>query len=318
MSDNRAIVYAENDKIIYRASSVGLPLRCLTAARTGYDALPPPEYLANAAEAGNRAEVIVKAQLRVEGYKISGEQGVIELEVLPGIIVRGHMDATHCVLPDTTEDRILEVKSMSERVFNEWLTYGFERFHTYAAQVSVYMAARQSQAVYAAVNRDSYGGELELDVRILRDYPVSIPSIIDHIAQVEEAAKDNILPQCTGAKYQCPYNYLCDANEMMLEEVEDGTEAMLIDLGDQYSHLLDLEEEVKSQKNALRDEIRVALAGREEVAVPGFSFTQRPRTSKRLNAARLRKVLGDEVEKFYDETISDPVLRVTRKRSTST
>lgn len=315
MSDNRAIVYEENDKVIYRASAVGLPLRCLTAARSAYDALPPPDYLVAAAEAGNRSEVIVKASLRVQGYKISGEQGEIEMEVLPGIVIRGHMDAQHCVVPNTTEDRILEVKSMSSRVYSEWLAYGFTRFPTYASQISVYMAARQAQAVYAVVNRDTYSDpQVQMDVRILDDYPVPMSDIIHHIAQVEENAKNNILPKCTGAKYSCAYAYMCDRDDLHFEEVEDGTEAMLIELGEQYAHLLDLEAEVKSQKDALRDEIRVALAGRDSVRVPGFSFSNKPTTSRRLNASRLRNDLGDEVDKYYDETVSDPRLTVRRSR----
>lgn len=312
MSDNRSIIYAEGERIIYRASAIGLPVRCLSAARQSYDALPPPDYLVEAAEAGNRFETIAKAQLRIQGYKVSGEQGEIELEILPNIILRGHLDAFHCIAPESSADTILEVKSMSPRVFDEWLDYGFEHFPTYAAQVSVYMASRQAQATYACINRETF----DMDIRILDDYPVPLTQLIDKVSLIEEYANKGILPECTGYKYRCAYDYMCDFGGLRLEEVEFGTEEMLVDLGRRYAQVLDLEEDLKTRKASLRDEVRVALGGREKVHVPGFGFTQVSKTKRTLNKARLRERLGVEsLDEFYDEETTDPVLTI-RRRST--
>jgi hypothetical protein len=309
MPDNRPIVYREGDITVYRASSVGLPARCLVAARQDYDPLPPPDYLVQAAEAGSSIEAVVKAMLRVQGFKVTGEQTEINLEVLPNVVVRGHLDAGHAIAPDTTEDRMLEVKSMSPRVFDEWMKWGFEHFYTYAAQVSCYMAALQAQAVYAVVNRETY----DLDVRILDDYPVPFAEIVDHLSMVEAYATTGTLPKCTGAKYRCPFDYLCDAHEPQFEEIEAGAEATLIDLGNQYASILDLEADLKSRKASIAADVKVALAGRDSISVPGFSFSHKSQTRRSLDTTRLRKHMGKLLDEFYVDKETAPQLRVTRK-----
>ncbi len=321
MSDNRAIVYHDPkvDAWVYRASSVGRSLRCLSSARQGYDPLPPPEYLLEAAEAGNRYEVIVKGRLRQLGYRISGEQGQIDFPVIPGVVIRGHLDGSHCLSPNDPVDRILEVKSMSQRVFDTWMPYGFEKFPEYAAQLSSYMhaeGARRNQgkvpeAVYAVVNRDTD----ELDIRVIKEPPVPIQSIIQKVALAEQFASMSQLPVCDSAsQYSCPYSYLCDRDEILFEEVEEGTEAMLRSLGDKYMEILKTEKILQDNKESARGEIRVALGSRNQVKIPQYTFTNKPRKSRKLNEVRLRERLGDELDEYYEDKESKPVLMVYPKK----
>ena len=307
MSDNRPPVYEENGIWVYRASFVGNPLRCLSAARQGYEGLPPPDYLIKAAEAGDMAEIEVKAKLRNMGYRISGEQNTVEISLYPGTIVRGHMDAAHCIDPNG-EDRILEVKSMSQRVWDEWQKWGFERFTNYAAQITIYMAAQGAQATYAIINRETG----ELDVFNLTEFPTSLGRIADKIGTAEVGALTGVLPVCDGsAKSPCPWSFMCDKEEMLFEELESAGERRILEIAEELDRLREVESEVKAEIEAERERLRVALAGREAVKVPGFSITNKPRVSKRLNTGRLKKAVGD-LSEYYDETTSKPVLTVRR------
>lgn len=323
MSDNRQIVYYDTsvEAWVYRASSVGRSLRCLSSARQGYDPLPPPDYLVAAAEAGNRYELIVKAKMRGQGYKISGVQGNVDYEIREGLIIRGHLDASHCLDPKDPQDRILEVKSMSKRVFGQWLLHGFGHFPEYAAQVSMYMYAegqRRNQgtvpeAVYAVINRDTD----EMEIRILREPPVTLQSIVQKVALSEQFADMSQLPVCDSAsQYACPYDYLCDRHEILFEEIEDGKEATMIHLGEKYVEVLSQEKVIKDNKETLRNEIRTALGTRKKVVVPGFTFSNKKGEPKRtLNLIRLRERLGDDLDTFFDDTpVENPTLRVSPKK----
>lgn len=324
MSDNRANVYFDEsvDAWVYRASSVGKSLRCLATARQGYDSLPPPDYLIEAAEAGNRYETIVKAKLRAQGYRISGEQNELATEVKPGVIVRGHLDATHCLRPDDPTDRILEVKSMSQRVWDKWLQWGFSGFPEYSAQISVYMHAEAErrgvgavEALYAVVNRETE----EIETRVIASPPTSIQSIFQKVALAEQFASMSQLPTCDSAsQYMCPYNYLCDKNEVLFEELEEGSEAMLERLCAQQYEIAKTMDELSDKKELVRDDIRVALAGRKAHKLKGWSITNKPRKSRKLNLVRLREYMGDKLDEFFEESEGDPVLvvRATKPKDT--
>ena len=317
-SDNRPGLYYDESVSawVYRASFVGRSLRCLAAARQGYDQLPPPDYLVAAAAEGNKYEIVVKAHMRSEGYRISGEQGTAEIEVKPGVLIRGHLDARHCVAPNQREVRPLEVKSMSQRVFDTWLAWGFEKYPEYAAQITTYMHAVGAQeCVYAVVNRGWEGEGLQMDIRILKAPPLDIQTIIQKVALAEHFATTSELPVCNSAsQYVCPYDYLCDRHEVIFEELEDGSEKMLNHLGNQYQEIKKVEDDLKERKKEIRNEIQLALGSRNKLMIPGYSFSMSTRTSKTLNAAALRQHMGDEIEQFYEETESAPFLTVRPRK----
>lgn len=321
MGDNRNIVYFDPlvDSWVYRASSVGRSLRCLSAARQGYDPLPPPDYLMEAAEAGNRYELIAKTILRTRGYTVSGEQGETDYRVSDTAIIRGHLDGSHCLTPDDSTARVLEVKSMSQRVFDQWLSYGFEKFPEYAAQVTTYMYAQAQkqgrdgymEAIYAVINRATD----EMDIRVLREPPADIDSITQKVRLVENFATLNQLPVCDSAsQYTCPYNFLCDRHEIIFEEIEDGADSLLKSLGDEYVEILKIEETVKDRKKDIMAQVATALGEREEHKIPQYTFTYKSSSRRSLNQLKLREKLGDELDDYYEDKVSKRSPRIYPKK----
>ena len=323
MGDNRAIVYVENAVPIYRASALGNPLRCLTSARAGNTPLEPPEYLRKAAEAGTRYEVIVKDRLTDEGWVIDDEQGFVECRVdLTEVeyagseyaVIRGHLDAISIYHPDDPmDDRMLEVKSMSANVNQQWVAHRFDSFPTYAAQLTFYMAAVDKPALYAVVNRDT--DELEL---VTYDEPPMDPeSLFNKVRSVEALNAQGIMPPCSGAKYQCAYSYMCDKAEISPADLAAvGDEAALAAAVERYDEARSKIGEYEILKEAAKEDIITALSGRKKADVGLSRVSHTASTRRTLNTKRLRERLGDEMDEFYDEK-QTTTLRVTKSKETA-
>lgn len=313
MADNRPIVYfdPEPDRWVYRASSVGRSLRCLVAARQKYDPLPAPQYLLNAAEAGSALEPIIKARLRRSGWQIADEQAEVQIEVGETALVRGHLDAGHAVREGVAG--MLEVKTMSTNVFKKWMTDGFTVFPSYAAQLSTYMHGTQLPAHYVAMNRDTN----DLDYRHIPEPPIPWHRIEQRVQIAEYMGTRDQLPVCdVTAEYSCPYEYLCDKRDYLFMEVESGEEAVFRNILDQYGEVLKMENDVKGRKEELRAELISAMGVKTKIQAAGYSITyETPKPRKSLDVIQLRKLLGDDLDKYWAYTNPDKMLTV-RKRST--
>lgn len=309
-SDNRPIAYLDADgTAVYRASSVGRPMRCLAAARQGFEALPAPQYLIEAAEAGSRYEPIVIHLLREQGWEISGTQGTAEIELRadPRLIVRGHLDALHAIDPTDGTDRMLEVKSMSARVWDEWQRWRFAKFPTYAAQLTTYMEFAGRPAVYAVINRETE----ELEVMRIEHPPVPFSQIVQKVLMAEALAAMEQLPVCSGGtEYTCPYDYLCDRREIYFAELESGDDELLLRAMEGYREAKRMEAEIKARIDEFKFEIREILGGREKAAVGGWRVSDVEAHTRRLDEKRLREALGQELDGYYTES-SYRQLRVT-------
>jgi hypothetical protein len=316
VSDNRAIVYVEDAVLpVYRASSIGLPLRCLTAARAGNTPLEPPEYLTRAADAGTAIESVVKARLTEQGYTINDEQDTVEVSVFDDgeeiAVIRGHLDASSIASPHDDIERMLEVKSMSTNVFDKWIRHRFDGFPTYAAQLSVYMHATGLPALYAVICRDTDEMELiEYDTP-----PIAWDVLAQKVRAVEAFNALGIMPPCTGATYPCSYNYLCDRSELSVDDLAKSVDSdtAMADAIAEYNRARDMEAQVAQIKATARDDLIAAMAGRSKVDV-GLTRVQFITSKKKtLNVRALRGRLGHELDAFYDEK-EYTQLRVSEKK----
>lgn len=304
MSDDRHIVYKEADgTIVYRASSVGKPLRCLSAARQGYDPLPAPEYLLKAAAAGTAIEPVVKARMRSEGWRVSGEQNEVEVVVEPGVIIRGHLDAVHCFAPGSDDDHGLEVKSMSRRVWDKWQSGRFDNFPSYAAQLTTYMAALNFRPFwYAVICRDD--PDL-FEVVEVTDPPADWDAIKRKVSLSERFAQLGILPVCDEpSEYSCPYEFLCDHRDILFAELESGSDDVLLRAVEAYDAARRMRDEVAARLQVARDEVLEVLGDRDAAAVAGWSVKHSDVTSRRLDTKKLHAELGERLNEFYTESVS--------------
>jgi hypothetical protein len=326
MSDDRGSVYKEGDVWIFRASSIGMPLRCLASAASGYDPLPAPEYLLKAAAEGNRYEPIVKDRLRELGLRVTGEQGFVELDVTDTLRLRGHLDGFHVMAPevdhpdsfgwqtmglDPDDDLILEVKSMSKNVWAKWMKHGFDGFKRYRWQLAVYMHATKRKALYVCINRDTEA----LDFRVVDEPPVPWQEIRQHVMMADYHRRQGTLPPCDGtSEYTCSFDYLCDAKSMLLEEVESGSDVLIARLAAEYDEQRKLLKDVKARQDIVRDELLTALGDRDGAVADGWSLTQKVGTRRTLDQEKLVEFLaehGENLDRFYyNKQNSKPTLTV--------
>jgi hypothetical protein len=201
---------------------------------------------------------------------------------------------------------------MSQRVFDTWLAWGFDKYPSYAAQLTCYMTAGgKREAVYAVVNRGYDGEGLQLDIRVVPEPPIPFSTIENKVKLAEWYAERGELPVCDSAsQYSCPYDYLCDRHEIIFEELEQGGEKLLRQLADQHEEIKRTETQLKERKSEVRLELETALAGRSKVKIPGYTFSMSTRKSRKLNQVRLREELGERIEEFYEESESAPFLTV--------
>lgn len=188
------------EKPIYRMSGIGTCPRALSAIRLNYKQEEVPVWVETAAREGNRHEIWIKEDLKLEGYSVYDEQEEIYLET-PSAKLVGHIDGKVCKLNEENSNKLLEVKSMSQYEFDRWMRGRFEEFTNYAAQITVYLAASElKEALYIVKNRSSG----YIDKQIITA-PLDFTTILDNIEIIEEyVAKGELVP----AEYN-PENIYC-------------------------------------------------------------------------------------------------------------
>lgn len=245
MADNRPSVYVEDDKVIYRASSVGDCTRALVASSMGHEerrGKEVNELLSRSANEGNLHEDAVRQLLVKEGWEVLGEQDVTEVRVLPGVFIRGHTDGV--MLSPDGEEMLLEVKTMSTKQFAKWQTGQFKQFPKYAYQISCYMRGHRGLDVMYMVKRREDGMISRLVIPG-DEPPVSWGKVAAKVALSERARKKGDYPKCDVAnQWGCPFWYLHDEvdPEDGLTDLSDDEIVIIGDLAQGYLELKALEE----------------------------------------------------------------------------
>jgi hypothetical protein len=319
MADDRPIVYEENGVWVYRASSVGVSIRELVAARLGYPPLPPPEYLRKAAAAGNRYESIVKSRLGERGWIIDSEQPTIEIPIEGGtgpLLIRGHLDGDR-VQVNGYPLAMLEVKSMSARVWERWHVEGFAGFGTYAAQIAAYMHGTGRPAWYVVVNRDD--DDVELDIQFLEEPPVSWYEVMGRVLLSDHYAAQGELPPCDRpSPYTCPYDHLCDHRLPLFAELESGEEETIARLAAEYEEARRIKGEVESNIKGIQEEIRLTLGDRDAVEAGGWKVTDREVERASIDKVRLAQFLKEHGHRIEDFEKKSSFRRMTVSGGPST
>lgn len=316
MADNRPDVYVEDDgTVVYRASSLGSCIRALVAiGRDNYQEAMGKErveLLERSAEEGNLHEGAVIRKLIQEGWEQLTAQGVVEIEIIKGVIVRGHTDGT-LTKGTRSEAKLLEVKSMSNKRFDRWVRQGFDGFPKYAYQISAYMQAHPGMDVLYVVKRREDGFEQRMTIP--HDQPPVAWKVIRKRVLTAEShrRKRASFPDCDLSpqeRYWCPFFYLHDEedpNEGAVEMTDEDL-AVLADMIPKRNELKRVEDagKVAEEERKQLDKEIVNLMGATK-SVPGLetadgvvNVTRVDSSGASLDQDKLRAELGEDLESFY-------------------
>lgn len=199
MGDDRPAVYEEDGAWIYRASSLGNCPKELTAIRCGFTPAPFPAHFDKIFADGHRGEDVIIAELERRGHVITRQQEEVNLEVLPGVFIRGHIDG---VMDD---DIVFDAKTTSAK-------YGISKqlHEKYEFQLSVYAHAlglTERRLVVAEKEKES--GDViasSVDIRT-PDTLIPLGVILARVAKIESFARHYFetgdYPQCDEKQYPC-------------------------------------------------------------------------------------------------------------------
>lgn len=280
-------------KWVIRASALGSCPTKLALIATGRTEEFSPAVL-RAFAAGHEHEEIVKDRLRRRGYVIDREQDDISLD-LGAAVIKGHWDGRIQGGPESESfsESVLEVKSMREESYMEWLAYGFDAFPTYAAQVSFYSYATGIQQIVFATQCKS---DLSLHLEHFVEPPVPLGDLLFRVyrtlqivAEIEETGSHPPCTEHTKQKFPCPFEDAHDLTPEPVVELEDDPDGAISHTAQAYLDLSrqikDLEERQKSLRGALED--RLNATGCRKARCGKYSF-QRIYTTSRDYGALLR------------------------------
>lgn len=260
---------------------------------------------------GHLHEADVIKQLKGQGYQVRDLQFPVELEVLPGHVIQGHLDAGHLSVLGQA-GRILEVKALGKARFAEAEAMGAEEFFKhdppYSWQLSGAMWATNKKATVVIKSRDS-GKILIKDV----DRPFkSIEQFTDRMEEIEEWVRVDRLPPCekTGFCWKGPYrhvHYKEDApkdpipiHETRNRAVEELTEK-LYDVRMKKKSFEQMEDDLKEEL--------LGIAGEGIYLTDKHKVTIREIESTRLDTKAIRAEHGDR----YDVKTKYPQVRIDPK-----
>jgi hypothetical protein len=315
--DDRPSVYMEGDIAIYRASAFGSCIKELVALRTahlsGFVPEPFPQRFKKIFADGHRGEQVIIDDLTAAGWTITRQQEEINWEILPGVIIRGHIDG---VAEDPVgEAHIFDAKTTSAK-------YGIAKDlqARYDLQLSIYgHALGLDSAVLGVGTKDPETGDVvKVDVHGPTPLAVSIAAIRAKAAKIESLARHyeetGDYPTCDEKQYPCsayrlhvgqpdtadsddPYGGYGAPYTPILEDNSLDAHAAA------YIEAARIEAEAKKKKAAAREAILLHVGGENETrtGLHEIKFTGTG-TKKELDKASLSKYLrgqGRDIEEFY-------------------
>ena len=329
MSDNRPNVYREEDRIVFRASSVGGAEKPLIAMLMGFDPQPPPPGLQKAFDFGNEHEDLLRQAWlsKHPAFELVDEQAEVELDVDEHITIRGHGDG---IVKNKFTDElwVLELKWLGKDLFHEVDTNGteglFSRLPQYEDQVAVYSAAYGS--VYNQGMMPVFyvcGSKQDLKERGVVSWHEETIEDLGHLAEVldqtfrrcqyiVERAEDNDLPVECDCSGWCPTSYLHEDTEHFITGADAET---LTELATRYSDLRLEIEVLKAQKEEAKRQLSECLArlGMDSAETPGAKVTWVRQERTTLDKKAMEED-GIDLSK-YQKTYKREYLRVTNREA---
>ena len=313
--DDRPVVYRDNGRWVYRASAIGGCPRGLLAARRGYRPLPPPRWLAEAAEAGNQAELHAVSWLKAQGWIVRDQQRAVEWALGETAMIRGHIDGIGeaRTAKGGKDIRLIEIKSMSDKVFDTWRKQGFAAFPKYAAQLAVYMTVLKLPALYVIVRRSTG----DVIIQWIDEPPVSPALAIRTILQIEAQAEGVEWPGCE-AQYSgwCAWQYLHEVSDEDMGTVAMADMERIQTLAALYDDAKAVRDQAEQALSGLKKQLIQLVGEKAKLQAGLWSISTRANVRSKLDEAALfeacREAGLDPTSYKSKVKYPDPVLTVKK------
>lgn len=244
--DNRPPRYEENGRIIYRASSLMMCDRVFMALAEAYTPASNPEWFQEVLDEGTAMErpIIERYEEQFDAAVVGGQQ-VLEMEVIDGVWIRGHIDGERA----DREGVLIEAKKVRESSWGKFKRQGIEYIVHYPWQLSFYMHAggyEEAEVVGGMYDKDEKAIK-DLYVHSITQPPIPWKDIVKRIARLEAMVNsgkrvDDV--KCNVRQFPCPFFYLHDA--------DDEEAPPLRELPDELVEMIGERELIKAQTSELR------------------------------------------------------------------
>jgi len=301
MADNRSSVYRDGSVIVYRASALG---ECARALLAMYDGVKPrrkaamTELLELTAEEGNlHEEGVLRSLQKTHGYKLMSTQDVVEVPVVPGVVVRGHVDARMVRERGT----LVEVKSKSDKQFELWIKSEWDAFPNHAAQVTAYMRGFPEDDALLVVKRRS-DGKTVYAPRSAGDPPMDWGEIRSKILSVEVARRNGLTPACDRKdSWFCPMWFLHDEKDLEDLAMTPDMKVIADELLVKRAPIKKVEADGKAaekERKAIDEQLMNLLGDADRLETDKWEVSKIGSSSVRWDEEGLKTEYGDGVTKY--------------------
>ncbi len=261
MSDDRPARYVEEyeggERVVYRASSLGICDRVFVALSQGMEPMAWPDWFQEILDEGTAQEEVIRTMYAEQGgWDVDSSQALLEMEIIPGVWIRGHIDGA-VIAKDLVS--VWEGKKVRTSGWARFLRQGVEWQKNYPWQVSFYMHAMQKKYPNREVDCILTGGHFdpdkgevtEIHSHTLTNPPVPLKALKLRIMKLESMIEDDesVMEVACPSKpdYPCPFYFLHDDDAP--EPAERPGDDVIEPLLQEWAELKSREEEAKKIYN---------------------------------------------------------------------
>lgn len=204
--DHRPDVYKDGDLWVYRASAVAGCPRSLWYARTGVERSPVAESLQKAFREGSNSEDLALQMAREKFFlDITDPQYEYEIEVMEGVVIRGHLDGLGKDGAMKREGNI-EAKMLGKDLWKKSASERFKAIPHWLPQVQLGMRGSGRKICWMIWGqKDDEGVCAEVTYSTVEYSAREVAVILAKVREIEEMVASGKSPECPKEEFGCSY-----------------------------------------------------------------------------------------------------------------